>query len=138
MSNITLSQILSKIRHGTIIRHSENFERFTRSSYENEDRYWVRVGKNNNLFLSKKEYETLKPFVCYCIYFKIKGKTGFYHCEENGLFDMRIQFSTLSQFAMKNMRSIYPKFNTMIDCFNHLEYYCKTTKQWIKLCDYQN
>ena len=66
--------------------------------------FWVRVGNKSTLFLTKKDFESLKPFVCYCIYFKVKGKTGFYYCEENGFFDINVQYNTLSQFAMTNIK----------------------------------
>jgi hypothetical protein len=138
MSDRTLTQILSKIKHGTVIRHVEKFDNFTVSSYNNKEMYWVHVGHKSRLYLDKEEFDLLRPFVCYCIYFKTKGKSGFYHCEENGLFDMSIQFNTLSQFAMSNIKRVYPKFRTILDCMNHLEYYCKTTNQWIKISNSPN
>ena len=134
MSTKTLTQVLSKIKHGTIIRHTENFD--NNKLTHDGTKYWAHVGNKSMLLLDKKDLDLLQPFVKYCIYFKVKGKSGFYHCEENGLFDMSIQFDTLSKFAKENIKSVYPKFNTLIDAINHLEYYCKDTKQWIKLCDY--
>jgi hypothetical protein len=133
MSNKTLIQVLSKLKHGTIIRHSENFDEIT---YNGHNYFSVKVGERSTLFVNKKEIDLLKPFIKYCIYFKVKGKTGFYHCEENGLFNMDIKFSTLTQFATENIKNIYPSLNTLIFSFNHLEYYCKDTNNWIKLSDY--
>jgi len=136
MSNKTLNQILSKMKHGTVIRHVENFEKF-RLTYH-KDMFWVNIGHKSTLLLNKENFDLLKPFVSYCVYLKVKGKTGFYHCEENGFFDTSIEFNTLSQFAMINIKSVYPTFRKILDCINFLEYYCKTTKQWTKIVEYSD
>jgi hypothetical protein len=135
MLDKTLTKFLSNLENGTKIRHVENFNNIKRISHDNEY-YWISIGKMNTLFLHKEELCKLEPFVKYCMYIKIRGKTGFYHCEENGLFNTYIQFNTLSQFAKENIKNVYPKFNTTIHTTDYLEYYCKKNNQWIKLGNY--
>ena len=134
MSSQTLTQVLSKLKHGTIIRHQETFENVEHSKHYSGDLYWVNIGHKSRLLLhNTEELECMKPFTYYCIMFKVKGKAGFYHCDEHGLFDTNIRYDTLSQFSMANIRTVWPKFNTVMDCLNKLEYFDKESNEWIVL-----
>jgi len=139
MSSQTLTQVLSKLKHGTIIRHKETFKNIKLLDYGPKCSLTgltnIHVGNNTLGYLTKEEFSLLKPFTKYCILFKIKGKSGFYHCNENGLFDINIKFDTLSHFATENIKEVCPKFNNVVSCLSYLEYYCKDTKTWIILSE---
>lgn len=137
MSSQTLTQVLSKLKHGTIIRHKEDFNDIKLLDYGPKCSLTgltnVRIGNNSLGYLNKEEMKLIKPFVFYCILFKLKGKSGFYECDERGFFNINEQYETLSQFVITNFKSIWPNFNTITDCLNKLEYYCKETNKWILL-----
>jgi len=139
MSKQTLTQVLSKLKHGTVIRHKEDFENIRFLDYGPKCKLtgltYVHIGNNTLGFLDKEEIQLLKPFIFYCMLFKYNGKFGFYQCNENGLFDINIQYETLSQFALSNIKSVWPKFNNITDCLNKLEYFCKETNEWIILAN---
>ena len=139
MSSQTLTQVLSKLKHGTVIRHKETFENIRLIDYGPKCSLTgltcVRAGNNSLGYLTKTQFSLLKPFTKYCILFKIKGKSGFYHCDENGLFDTNIKYDTLSQFATENIKEVCPEFNSIVGCLSYLEYICKDTKTWIILSE---
>jgi len=136
-----LTNILAKMKHGTIIRHKETGSDFSTLDYTGTESMKDRIRISMcgaRIGYYKPENIEFEPFEFFCIFLKTKGKKSFYYCDERGLFDTRLCYSNLNEFVIMNIKSAFPTFKgTQVDVLNYLEYFCKERNEWIKLINYE-